>query len=361
MKAASSGSTSQGERAAEPAGYRPEQLGLRGIAGQPAVVSVLRSALAAGRPHHAYLFDGPAGVGKAATARALFAGMNCEAPPAPGDACGACGSCLKLASGNHPDLIVFDMTLSGLADEAERVIRRIQYPPSEGRAQLVLLDPADQLAAPTAQTAANRLLKSIEEPRARTHFVLVTTAASALLQTIRSRCQRLRFAPLPDAVIADELRRHHGAAGLTDDAQVLKLAQGSLGRALRLMGDPEGLGKRQAGASALYDAASEGSAARICAAASEQGADREEAIETLDLLWLRLHGELRAAIDRGGPDAARSQQAARCVSGLRNVRDAQTAIRRYTSPPLALERLLRHLHTSAPRAASAPARGQGAP
>src|SRR5581483_6165677 len=67
---------------------RPELRGLAGVAGQDAVVGILRSALQGGRPHHAYLFDGPEGVGKATCARALFAALNCLAPPAVGDACG---------------------------------------------------------------------------------------------------------------------------------------------------------------------------------------------------------------------------------------------------------------------------------
>ena len=113
--------------------------GLRGVRGQPRVVEVLRSALVAGRPHHAYLFDGPAGTGKATTARALMAALNCQAPPAVGDACGECESCLKLSTGSHPDLILVDMTLAGLADEIEKLVRRLQFPPFEGQVQLVLI------------------------------------------------------------------------------------------------------------------------------------------------------------------------------------------------------------------------------
>jgi len=59
---------------------RPDLRGLAGVRGQPAVVAALQKALAADRPHHAYLFDGPEGVGKATTARALLAALNCESP-----------------------------------------------------------------------------------------------------------------------------------------------------------------------------------------------------------------------------------------------------------------------------------------
>jgi DNA polymerase-3 subunit delta' len=325
---------------------RPDLRGLAGVRGQPAVVAALQKALAAGRPHHAYLFDGPEGVGKATTARALIAALNCEAADpaarAQGAACGACDSCNKLRSGAHPDFIVLDMTLAGLADEVERLLRRLQYPPVEGRVQLILIDPADTLTAPTAQTAANRLLKTLEEPRPRTHFVLATTAATALLSTIRSRCQRLRFAPLPDAVVRSELTKTFAIAEELADG-VVALAQGSLGRALRYVQDQEGLGKRQQAATELYQAAQSGRAGRMVAAASDAGSDREEALQILELLWLRLHGELRAAAQHHD---VRDTAAIRLLTAMRSVRDAQGAIRRYTSSPLALERLARQLYTA---------------
>ena len=336
---------------------RPDLRGLSGVRGQPAVVAALQKALAAGRPHHAYLLDGPEGVGKATTARALMAALNCQGRAgspaggegdaagdyrAAGDACGECESCSKLRSGSHPDFITMDMTLAGLADEVERLLRRLQYPPVEGRAQLILIDPADVLTAPTAQTAANRLLKTLEEPRAQTHFVLVTTAATALLSTIRSRCQRLRFAPLPDEVVHSELTRTFGVAEEVADG-VVKLAQGSLGRALRFVQDQEGLTKRQQLATELYLAAQSGRAGRIVAAAGDAGSERDEAQEVLELLWLRLHGELRVAAQR--PEV-RDSGAVRLLAALRSVRDAQGAIRRYTSAPLALERMARQLYAA---------------
>lgn len=366
---------SPADAGSQTAEVRPDLRGLAGVRGQPVVVAALQRALAAGRPHHAYLFDGPEGVGKATTARALMAALNCQAPPrsadagddaevaAAGAACGVCESCSKLRSGSHPDFIVMDMTLAGLADEVERLLRRLQFPPFESRAQLILIDPADTLTAPTAQTAANRLLKTLEEPRAQTHFVLVTTAATALLSTIRSRCQRLRFAPLPDAVVHSELAQSFGVAPEVADS-VVQLAQGSLGRALRYVQDQEGLARRQQVATELYLAAQSGRAGRMVAAASDAGADRDEAQEILELLWLRLHGELRAAAQHPQPQAGRGAPAAaavRLVGALRSVRDAQGAIRRYTSAPLALERMARLLHAAlwARGPAAGPERGVG--
>jgi DNA polymerase-3 subunit delta' len=312
-----------------------------GVIGQPQVTSVLLAALSRGRPHHAYLFDGPEGVGKATCARALFAAMNCLQPEGLGAACGSCASCSKLAAGTHPDFIVFDMTLSGLAEEAERVIRRLQYPPFEGRAQLVLFDPADQFTAPTAVTAANRLLKTLEEPRPATHFVLVTTAASSLLPTLRSRCQRLRFSPLADAELTATLRDVYGASE-EDLTAVAKLAQGSLGRSLRYLQDREQLGRCAQAATDLYAAAKEGRATRVVEVAGEVGGDREQALEALDLLWLRLHDDLKIEV-HGHRSRGVNRRSERLLSSLRAVRTAQQAIRGYTGAPLSLERMLRHL------------------
>jgi DNA polymerase-3 subunit delta' len=341
---------------AGPAAPKPELRGLLGLSGQPRVVSVLLSALRQGRPHHAYLFDGPEGVGKATCARALFATLNCLEPPELGAACGSCSSCSKLASGNHPDLIAFDMTLSGLAEEAERVIRRLQFAPFESRVQMVIFDPADQFAAPTAVTAANRLLKTLEEPRPATHFVLITTAATSLLQTLRSRCQRLRFGPLSDADLAAALRSQLSASD-ADIATVIKLSQGSLGRAVRSLQDRDQLERAAQAAGELYSAAREGRAVRAVEVASEIGANREQALEVLELLWLRLHDDLRAAVGEGGPAAGASEpvmhlhrRAEKLLDGLRAVRAAQGAIRGYTGAPLSLERMLRHLHGALPKA-----------
>jgi DNA polymerase-3 subunit delta' len=200
---------------------------------------------------------------------------------------------------------------------------------------MVIFDPADNFAAPTAHTAANRLLKTLEEPIARTHFVLITSSAQVLLSTIRSRTQRLRFLPLPDEVIAGRLQAEleGGQQELID--QVVKLAQGSLGRALQQIKDAEGLLQREQAAQDLLRAARSGQAQRIVELAAEVGKDRDEAQEVLSLLWLHLHGALRERVRAGrvGP----------LLRHLRATSEAGLAIRRYTSPPLALEWMMRHL------------------
>lgn len=340
-------STAADDSAVESALPHPEVLGLPALVGQRAAVATLQASLVAQRPHHAYLFDGPEGVGKATCARALFAAQNCDNPPGPqagvGAACGQCLSCQKVGAGTHPDLIRVDMSLSGLADEMERIVRRVQYPPFEGKTQLVLFDPADQLTAPTAGVAANRLLKTLEEPRPRTQLVLISAMGSALLPTLRSRCQRIRFVPLGEADMQRVLQTdpHPALRDLTPQtlAPLFKLAQGSLGALYRILDDQARYTELTAAAQHLYEAAKSGRASQMIEQAAEVGADREQALLVLDLLWLRLHDSLCTLVAEGRPVRTRE----RVIAALAATRAAQAAIRGHTGAPLSIERLLLQL------------------
>ena len=263
---------------------------LSAIAGQPRAVETLAAALGTRKLHHAWLFAGPRGVGKRTAAFALAAAVNCEhgAPPAGGlfaaqaaaadpiDACGACPSCIKMRSGNHPDLHVLasrerakDLDLSGHVisddeaadDEAEaggddgaadqdsakvaaptksrtvitvRQVRSLEghlhRTSMEGRYKVAVIIDADQLKYPQA---SNAFLKTLEEPPGATLIVLTTSAPSRLPATIRSRCQHLRFTALPEELVARMLAERHGVA--PDRAAILAhIADGSIGRALAL-------------------------------------------------------------------------------------------------------------------------------
>ena len=225
------------------------------IIGQDRAVDALRAALRRGGLHHAYLFAGPEGVGKGTVARLLAQAANCERDD--GDACGACPPCRKIARGVHPDVLVVererDMARAGrwepkggrtpsrdiVVDQVRELVdRRLSLRRFEGRRRFVLLDPADAMN-PQAQ---NAILKTLEEPPPDTTLVLVSSSADGLLPTVRSRCLRLPFAPLPDALLEERLV----AAGRSPEAARLAatLAGGSLGKALAL--DEEAMGERRA-------------------------------------------------------------------------------------------------------------------
>lgn len=206
----------------------------RDILGQEWVVSHLKTAAQKGRLAHAYLFVGPEGVGKAATARALAAALNCLSPLEDGDACGVCASCRRLAAGTHPDFVVIEPIESlQIKIEQIREFRRLtNFPPLSGGWRVALIKPAEAMN----EAAANALLKTLEEPPERHLIVLTALGEADLLPTVVSRCHKLAFAPLPAALIAGELERRRSLT--PPQAQLLAaLSGGSLGRALIL--DPE--------------------------------------------------------------------------------------------------------------------------
>ena len=171
----------------------------RDVIGHPRLVSLLSRAVARGTVPPSLLFAGPAGVGKRRVATALAESLNClqpvtNLPELERDACGQCASCRRIARGMHPDVIVLEPGDSGsIKIEAVRdVVDRASYRPFEGRRRVVIIDDADALVAP----AQNALLKTLEEMPAASIFLLVSALPDALLPTVRSRCPRLRFAPL---------------------------------------------------------------------------------------------------------------------------------------------------------------------
>lgn len=183
------------------------------------------------------LFAGPSGVGKWAVARATAQAINCLAPVTPGgdlavDACGTCRSCDRIARGVHVDVAALepDDKAAIKIDVVRDVLATTAFKPFEGRRRVVLIREADTLRA----EAQNALLKSLEEPPPGTMFILTTAVPGMLLQTVRSRCMRLRFGRLTTAEIASALARDHGY----DEAaarQTAAIADGSIGQALALI------------------------------------------------------------------------------------------------------------------------------
>jgi len=178
----------------------------------------VNSAQQRGALHHAWLLSGSEGVGKRSFVRAWAAALLCEQLDAQQQACGACSSCKMLASGGHPDahllsndghlglstdaLLQHDEGLSHwtpkstsmrrdiAVDAARSLIEKLSVTSHRGGMRVVVIHPASDMSDGTA----NALLKTIEEPPARTLLLFVTVFPQGLKQTIRSRCQQLRFA-----------------------------------------------------------------------------------------------------------------------------------------------------------------------
>jgi len=222
----------------------------QGIEGHDAVAEQFVRAAAHGRLAGAYLFVGPAGVGKAAFARALAKALLCERPQPGLVACGGCGSCVQAAAGTHPDIDLVEkpadratIPLEAFIGDAEHRMReglcwRILLRPALGRRRVAIVLDADHLS----EEAANCLLKTLEEPPDTAVIILVGTALERQLPTIRSRCRIMRFRPLPTPTLLEILWREQAASGerVADDllAAAAAAAGGSLVRARELL-DPE--------------------------------------------------------------------------------------------------------------------------
>jgi DNA polymerase-3 subunit delta' len=215
------------------------------IAGNERVKEVLKRIFAAGRLPGALLFVGEEGIGKKLFALEVARALNCRTPTADGP-CGTCSACTRISKINYPEtaegsdewkqILWTDHPDVGIVVPPKRVLlvtqmRQIEseanYRPFEGKARLFLIDEADKLNDPSA----NALLKILEEPPPTSHIILITSRPAMLLETIRSRCQMIRFSPLTPAEIEEYLLQNkvadRNSAGL-----LARVANGSIGRAL---------------------------------------------------------------------------------------------------------------------------------
>jgi len=261
------------------------------LVGQPNAKAFLKNVVAGGRYANAYLFHGPAGVGKGTAALALARALLCERaggrrPPEPGladaapglfaaleappppppsgpaldDACGECAACLKTADLQHPDLkFLFPVsgeekeldttiadTLTALREDpyfvfgyekfasirlslTRELLRELAYAPFEAARRVVVVRDADRMR----EDQYSALLKALEEPGAATVWILTSSRPARLPATIISRCQQVRFAPLAEPELAAYLEEKVGVSS-RESRLLAALAAGSLGRALTL-------------------------------------------------------------------------------------------------------------------------------
>jgi DNA polymerase-3 subunit delta' len=199
------------------------------LVGQEHIIEILKSAVAASRTGeesqemtHAWVFTGPPGSGRSSAAVAFAQALIC-----PNNGCGTCNDCLSAKTHGHPDVeIIRTEGLSIKVEEVRELLTRVAWAPSMGGWRVVVMEDADRLT----ESAANALLKAIEEPGTRTVWLLCAPTLHDVLPTIRSRCRHLQLrTPSLEAVTNVLINRDHIAPGMADFAA--RVSQGHIGRA----------------------------------------------------------------------------------------------------------------------------------
>jgi DNA polymerase III subunit delta' len=276
---------------------------LPGIDEHPHARALLLAALPPGQASHAYLFHGPAGAGKRAVARAFAAALLADGADDPAEVAA------RVARGTHPDLCW--VTPSGVAemlvaDIDEPVVAAATRTPFEARRRVFVIESADTMGDATA----NRLLKTLEEPPAFVHLILLTARSREVLPTVASRCQHVRFEAPSAARLAAALEAQGADAAAAAACGRLALGDGERAQALAL---GEGPALREAAERYATEALAGESAARPWAAlleiAQRAGAAAGGALEALHVEDL----ELVARSERARFEREHSERVKRAV------------------------------------------------
>ena len=212
--------------------YRPQTFA--DVVGQQHVTRTLANAIESNRVAHAYIFSGVRGVGKTTAARILAKALNCAkgATPEPDN---TCDSCREISAGTSLDVLEIDAASNRGIDQIRELREMVRYAPAAARYKVVILDEAHQLT----DEASNALLKTLEEPPERVVFVLATTQAEDLVDTIKSRAQLFQFRLLTFREISGQIEKIAKAENLRIDsgaiAVLARAAEGSLRDGLSLL------------------------------------------------------------------------------------------------------------------------------
>jgi DNA polymerase-3 subunit delta' len=251
------------------------------IIAHDAALEFLRRSAAGGRPAHAYLFSGTEGIGKKQAAVKFACMLNCDAAAA-GEAC-SCHICRRIVVEKHPDVTIERPERGAIRIDRIRDIQgRFKYAPVEGRYRVAITDDAHLMN----RSAQNALLKTLEEPPPGSALILVSSKPSMLFPTVRSRCRKVRFQPIPLPTLASLLQEKWGAPREKAEA-LASLSGGSVSRALNM--DSSGvLDVRRRVISGLTEPGRNG-VRGIFELASKVSADRQTALTCVETAcgWIR--------------------------------------------------------------------------
>jgi DNA polymerase-3 subunit delta' len=217
-------------------------MALKDIIGQERALGILRGCIAKDRIPHAMLFAGDEGIGKRLAALNFAKTLNCQKKDSASpllfdktrdsnnldanqiDACDKCPSCLKIDKESHPDVSIIapegeggQITVSSIRQLEES----LSYKPFEGKWKVAIIDNADRLNP----SAANAFLQTLEEPSEQSVLILISSRPDMILPTIRSRCQRINFAPLPTETMSILLEEKFGKSD-HDKLELLSILSG---------------------------------------------------------------------------------------------------------------------------------------
>lgn len=296
------------------------------IIGHPQQRKELANLVRSDRLPSALVFSGVHGIGKHLIAREVARQLVCEQrEQAPQGGCGACRTCTLFESGTHPDLI--SLTFSGergaCVDDIRQALEKMSLKAFMGGKKVAILNDADDISI----VGANIILKSLEEPRPDTYFILVLANPSRLPATILSRCQRFFF----DRLSTDEIREIINLRGIQEISEALTLlADGSAASLDSLQAQSE----MWEDVRAVVERAWMGDQAIVARAAQEWGADKNQVKERLTFLRTTIRQRLMAT-------SADPSATAVWATALQNALDAEYLILdRHVNPTLTIFKIL---------------------
>lgn len=343
-------------------------MAFEGLLGQARVTAQLTAEMAAGKLAHAYLFCGPEGVGRATAALELFLALNCQGAADGGGLfggaaqedrphpCRHCPACQRALAWRHEELLLLQPPGEAASsqikvEDVREAMAAMRFAPLGGATRMLLIRQAQQMNA----TAANALLKTLEEPPPRNIIVLTVGDPRELLPTIVSRCRKVNFAPLTEETIRQALL----ARGLDQAQASLRAAMGggSLGRALCLDHEEQQrlLGRLRQALARPADALDDWALAEelVGQFRGAERIDRQGLADALDLLALDLRDQAVGALGKPelrllpGPAAAPAATPPALVAAFGRLRQAQQEILANASPELAVTVMLQEMRALA--------------
>jgi len=319
------------------------------IACSERTLSLLDTNLKSGRVPHAYLITGPQKVGKSTLALKISQAVNCTSPDRP---CGSCQSCIKIAQGKHSDIshvyVAKDKTEISI-EQIKDVQRAASLKPFEGKFRVFIIGNADHLST----EAANRLLKTLEEPPDQVLFILTTSKPEDILQTIFSRCALIEMEKPKASSIAALLEKsysqEHGRA-----EYLARISRGAVGWAVDCCSNERLLAKREETLKDLLRLEKEPWDERFAFAAelaSGYGKSKEELYDTLSLwesVWrdiiLIRSGEsgqiFNVDVETELKEAASFYDDEACVGAIKSLEETWLRLEQNANPRLTLEVLM---------------------